>query len=87
VFRKGSKSCPASGTRRVILFTNTVISHEGGKDSFVIGTIGTYPWSFVIQIFRNVLFVMNAAFENISVKCCGVNCRCLRETGVFGENH
>jgi len=26
----------------------------GGKDRFVVVTNGTYPWPFVIQIFRSV---------------------------------
>jgi hypothetical protein len=35
--------CSTSGTRRVNLVTNLVISHEWG----------TYPWSFVTQILRD----------------------------------
>ena len=42
-----------SGTRRVNLVTNPVISHERGKDQEVLTTSGTYPWSFVTQIFHN----------------------------------
>jgi hypothetical protein len=30
-----------------------VISHERGKDRVVFTTSGTYPWSFVTQIFHN----------------------------------
>ena len=41
------------GTRRVNLVTNSVISHEGGKHRKVFTTNGTYPWSFVTQIFHN----------------------------------
>jgi hypothetical protein len=44
--RVGS-SCSTSGTRRVNLVTNTVISRERGKDLEVF-TSGTYPWSFVV---------------------------------------
>ena len=48
-----SSSCSTSGTRRVNLFTNPVISREWGKDREVLTTSGTYPWSFVTQIFHN----------------------------------
>jgi hypothetical protein len=48
-----SRSCSTSGTRRVNLGTNMVISHERGKDREVFTTSGTYPWSFVTQIFHN----------------------------------
>ena len=47
-----SSSCSTSDTRRVNLVTNPVISHERGKDREVF-TSGTYPWSFVTQIFHN----------------------------------
>ena len=46
-------SCSASGTRRVNLVINLEISHEWGKDRDVFTTSGTYPWSFVTQIFHN----------------------------------
>ena len=48
-----SSSCSTSDTRRVNLVTNTVISNERGKDREVFTTSGTYPWSFVTQIFHN----------------------------------
>jgi hypothetical protein len=48
-----SSSCSTSDTRRVNLVTNPVISHEWGKDREVFTTSGTYPWSFVTQIFHN----------------------------------
>jgi hypothetical protein len=48
-----SNSCSTSGTRRVNLVTNPVISHEWGKGREVFTTNGTYPWSFVTQIFHN----------------------------------
>jgi hypothetical protein len=48
-----SSSCSTSGTRRVNLVTNHVISHESGKDREVLTTGETYPWSFVTQIFHN----------------------------------
>ena len=50
--RVGS-SCSTSGIRRVNLATNPVISREWGKDREVLTTSGTYPWSFVTQIFQN----------------------------------
>ena len=46
-------SCSTSGTGRVNLVTRPVISHERGKDREVLKTGGTYPWSFVTQIFHN----------------------------------
>ena len=42
-----------SDTRRVNLVTNSVIRHAWGKDQEVFTTSGTYPWSFVTQIFHN----------------------------------
>jgi hypothetical protein len=47
-------SCSSCGTRRVNLVTNHVISHEWWKDREVITTNGTYPWSFVTQIFHKI---------------------------------
>jgi hypothetical protein len=44
-----SSSCSTSDTRRVNIVTNSVISHERGKDREVFTTSGTYPWSFVTQ--------------------------------------
>jgi hypothetical protein len=46
-------SCSTSGTRRVNLVTNPVISRESGEDHEVFTTSGTYLWSFVTQIFHN----------------------------------
>ena len=48
-----SSYCSTSGTRRVTLFTNPMISHERGKDCKVFTTSGTSPWSFVTQMFRS----------------------------------
>jgi hypothetical protein len=49
-----SSSCSTSDTGRVNLCTNPVMSsHERGKDRKVLTTSGTYPWSFVTQIFHN----------------------------------
>jgi hypothetical protein len=48
-----SSSCSTSGTRRVNLVTNPVISREWGKDREVFTTSGTYLWLFVTQIFHN----------------------------------
>ena len=48
-----SSSYSASGNRRVNLDTNQVISREWGKDWVVLTTSGTYPRSFVTQIFHN----------------------------------
>jgi hypothetical protein len=43
-------SCSTSGTHRVNLVTNPVISREWEKDLEVFTTSGTYPWSFVTHI-------------------------------------
>jgi hypothetical protein len=48
-----SSSCSTGGTRRVNLVTNPVKSHEWGNDREVLTTSGTYPWSFVTQIFHS----------------------------------
>jgi hypothetical protein len=47
-----SSSYSTSGTRRVNIDINPVISHECGEDREVFATIGIYPWSFVTQIFH-----------------------------------
>ena len=52
-FWTGFCSCSTSGTCRVNLVTHPVISHEWRKDREVFTTSGTYPWSFVTQIFHN----------------------------------
>jgi hypothetical protein len=44
-------SCSTSGTHRVNKVP--VINHERGKDREVFTPSGTYPWSFVTQIFHN----------------------------------
>ena len=43
---KVSSSCSTSGSRRVNLVTNPVISHEWGKYREVLTTSGRYPWSY-----------------------------------------
>ena len=48
-----SSYCSASDIRRVNLVTSPVISHARGKDRDVFTISGTYPWSFVTQIFHN----------------------------------
>jgi hypothetical protein len=53
VLRKRKQFLSTSDTRRVNLVTNPVISHEREKDREVFATSGTYPWSFVTQIFHN----------------------------------
>jgi hypothetical protein len=52
VLWKGRSSCYTSGTRRVILVTNPVISNEGPGITFDKRNIS---WSFVTHIFRNGL--------------------------------
>jgi hypothetical protein len=51
--RMVSTSCSTSGTRRVTLVINPVISHEQGNDREVLTTISENPWSFVTLIFNN----------------------------------
>ena len=48
-----SSSCSTSDTRRVNLIANPVINHEWGNDREVFTTSGTYPSSFVRQIFHS----------------------------------
>jgi hypothetical protein len=48
-----SSSCSTSGTCRVNLVTNPVISNERRKDRKVFTTSETYPRSFVTQIFHS----------------------------------
>ena len=48
-----SSSCSTSGTRRVNLVTNPMISHEWGMHREVFTTSGIYLWLFVTQIFHN----------------------------------
>jgi hypothetical protein len=48
-----SSYCSTSSTSGVNLVTNPVISREWGKDREVFTTSGTYPWSFVTQIYHN----------------------------------
>ena len=52
-FGRVSSSCSTSDTRRVNLVTNSVTSHEWGKDRELLTTSGTYPRSFVREIFHN----------------------------------
>jgi len=49
--RVGS-SGSTSGIRRVNIDTNPVIAHIGEKGREVITAAGTYPWSFVTEIFH-----------------------------------
>ena len=53
-FGRVSSSCSTSGTCRLTLVTNPVISNECGKDREVFTISGTYPypWSFVTHIFH-----------------------------------
>jgi hypothetical protein len=52
-FRRESSSCSTSGNRRVNLAINSVTGHEWGKDREVFMKGGTYPRSFVTQIFHS----------------------------------
>jgi hypothetical protein len=54
-FGRVSSSCFTSGTHRVNLVTNPVISDEWGKDREVFMTSGTYLWSFMTQIFHSTI--------------------------------
>jgi hypothetical protein len=46
-------SCSTSGSSHVTLDIRSMISHEIGQDREVLPTSGTYPWSFLTQIFHN----------------------------------
>jgi hypothetical protein len=50
---KFSSSCSTSGTRCVNLVTDLMTSREWRKDQEAFTISGTYPWSFVTQIFHN----------------------------------
>ena len=51
--RRIGRSGSASGTHRVNLVRNRVISREWGKDWAVFAISGSDPWSFVTQIFHS----------------------------------
>jgi hypothetical protein len=53
IVEDSDNSCCTSGFRRVTLLTNLVISHQLGLDGEVFTTGGTYPWSFVTQVFHS----------------------------------
>jgi hypothetical protein len=55
-----SSSCSTSGTRRVYLIIDTVISHEWGKDREVFTTSGTY-----YVIYDTYSLVSNQVFVTI----------------------
>ena len=59
-------SYSTSGTSRVNIVTNPMISHEWGKDREVLTTSGTYPWSFVTQI--NALY-LEFILQSINYVC------------------
>jgi hypothetical protein len=71
------RSCSTSGTRRVNLVTNPVISHKWGNDREVFTTSGTYPWLFVKQIFHRgqpsrggdhkIFEVMTSTLQNVFI--------------------
>jgi hypothetical protein len=48
--------CSTSDTRRVNIVTHPVISHEWGNDREMFTESGSYPWSFVTQIFHSTLW-------------------------------
>jgi hypothetical protein len=62
--RRVSTCCSISGTCPVTLVTNAVISHELGKNRFVITTNGTYLWSLVILVRLNRVDGLNH-YQNI----------------------
>ena len=51
--KRAGSSCFTSGTRRVKLVTYLVIFREWGMDREMLTISGTYPWSFVTQIFHS----------------------------------
>ena len=52
-----SSSCSTCGTHRVPPITNTVKSHEWGKDRIVIMTNRKFPWSFETRYTVNLVMV------------------------------
>jgi hypothetical protein len=50
-YEKVSRYCSTCRTRRIILITNPLISHEWGQDRNVSKNDGSYRWLFVTQIF------------------------------------
>jgi hypothetical protein len=56
-----STFCSISGTCPVTLVTNAVISHELGKNRFVITTNGTYLWSLVILVRSTTIRILDIA--------------------------
>ena len=69
-----SSFCSTSGTRSVALVRNPVTSHEWGKDREAFTTIWTYPWSFMTQIFRYVLIILESAITCPSFPNTGHTC-------------
>ena len=49
---RASSSCSTSGTRRVNLFTNPVISHAWGKDQYSANAFEIYSFAEIIQIIQ-----------------------------------
>jgi hypothetical protein len=66
--RRVSSSYSTSGTRCVNLVTNPAISREWGKDLEVLMTGGTYPCSFVTQIFQTgqQLSIIHSSMQTIN---------------------
>jgi hypothetical protein len=70
-----SSSSSTCGTCRVSLITNPLISHEWGKDQYVITTNVTYPWSFVYPMLPVSLdcpfLIAPSVFSNVYILCNG----------------
>ena len=57
------RSCSTSGTRRVTLHTNPVISHEWGKDREVLTTSGTYLRNYNFNILLVQMYINCLVFQ------------------------
>jgi hypothetical protein len=64
----GIISFSTSGTHRVNLVKNLLISRELGKDREVFTTSRTYPWPFVTQIFQYAVLI-SLACNSFIVLC------------------
>ena len=75
-----NSSWSTSGTRRVALVTNPVISHEWGNDREVLTTSGTYPWTFWYYLRLGVYSVQDIRTNNtlISFMVCVYDTRYLK---------
>jgi len=69
--RRVNSSCSTSGTRRVNLVTNPVISREWGEDREVFTISGTYPWYYKYYIMFKIVGLLTGTKMNyVSLLLC-----------------